>query len=447
MSELSQGEIDRIAAEAAALADAGDREAAWTVAAPLREHLQRQTYAAISLLHLANRRTFAAQHSLDAVRAVSEAHASDDEMLGVIGSALEAAHDVSFLNGPPPSDPLFAATAERLSERLDVLRGSENETLLASGLATVGRLLGPRWDAQVERAARRLVELRPRRWQDQYDLGLFFKVRGRFAEGVEANERAAALGGGDADSVCWNLGICATGAGQGETALRVWKRLGNRIELGRFALPEGSYDSVKVRLAEHPIAVRGASVDDPGMEETIWIERLSPCHGIVRSALYQDLGVDFGDVVLFDGAPITHHTYGETRVPVFPHLVTLRRSGYRILPFVGTQREAGAIESLSEKLPEDAVLYSHTEKFVVMCAHCWTSEKTDHRDHRAVEHHVIRGMLCAPPTVSPAALGRALDDAVASAPNVRAYVPALWELVGDHARAMVEARRMAMIEG
>ena len=111
----------------------------------------------------------------------------------------------------------------------------------------------------------------------------------------------------------WNLGICATGAGEGEVALQVWKDLGQKIEMGRFGLPDGGYPQCKIRLAERPLAERDASQDDPGLEETIWVERLSPCHGIIRSVLYQDLGIDYGDVVLFDGAPITYHTYGEER--------------------------------------------------------------------------------------------------------------------------------------
>ncbi|MGI1715343.1 hypothetical protein, partial [Escherichia coli] len=39
-----------------------------------------------------------------------------------------------------------------------------------------------------------------------------------------------------------------------------------------------------------------------------------PCHGIIRSVLYGKLGVDYGDVILTDGAPITHHTYGEQQI-------------------------------------------------------------------------------------------------------------------------------------
>jgi len=278
-------------------------------------------------------------------------------------------------------------------------------------------------------------------------VGLFFKVRGRFAEGLDANQRAAAAGGDADESVQWNLGICATGAGEGATALAMWKGFGNTIELGRFGLPEGRYHSVKVRLAQRTIAERRVDEETPGLEETIWIERLSPCHGVVQSALYQDLGVDYGDVVLFDGAPITEHKYGDETVPVFPHLATLRRCGYRILPFLGTQPRASAIADLSLKLPRDAVLYSHTEQYVVMCAACWQSQQVNHASHERVEHHVVRGKLCAPPDIPARELLAALDGAVAESPGVHVFVPELARLAGDAARADVETRRMAMANG
>jgi hypothetical protein len=352
-------------------------------------------------------------------------------------------HDVRFLNGAPPSDPIFRDLAERLRARAPHVRGQPAEAAILRGLSTAGRLLGRAWDADTEAAHSRRIELRPERWEEHYDLGLFFKVRGRFAEGLAANRRAAELGSTD-ESVRWNLGICATGARDGAAALAVWKELDQKIEMGRFDLPQGGYAMVKVRLAEHPLAERAVGVDDPGLEETIWIERLSPCHGIVRSALYQELGVDYGDVVLFDGAPITFQKYGDDEVPVFPHLVTLERSAYRIFPFVGTQPSQGAVTDLSEQLPDDAVLYSHTEQFVMLCAHCWGSAEVDHAGHRQEQHHVVRGKLCAPPHVAPAALRDALDAALASSNGVRIFVPELSRLVGDSARADVEERRSRM---
>jgi hypothetical protein len=444
-SALSEHEIAAAVGSAEFYAGKGDVEAAQRALAPLLDAQAHHSPAAVALLGVVDRRVLPVDRGLELARSVFEAHADDDALLGIMGSALEGAHDLRFLNAPPASDPLFASVAERLRARLDSVSDDPTiEIALLGGLATAGRLLGRAWDADAERAYRRLVELRPGRWQDLYNMGLFFKVRARFAEGLDANQRAAALGGAEDDSVQWNLGICATGAGDGAAALAVWKGFGHTIELGRFGLPEGPYQAVKVRLAERPVASRSVDDETPGLEETIWIDRLSPCHGIVRSALYQDLGVDYGDVVLFDGAPITEHKYGEREVPVFPHLVTLRRCGYRILPFLGTQPSEGAIANLSRKLPRDSVLYSHTEQFVVMCATCWENQQVDHASHKGIEHHLVRGKLCAPPDIAARDLLVALDGAVAESPDVRVYVPELARLAGDDARADVEARRMAM---
>ncbi|HMR79484.1 MAG TPA: hypothetical protein PKD61_30465 [Polyangiaceae bacterium] len=197
--------------------------------------------------------------------------------------------------------------------------------------------------------------------------------------------------------------------------------MGNKIEMGRFGLPDGSYDQVKVRLAERPLAERDpeSEPDDPGLEETVWVERLSPCHGIVRSALYQELGVDFGDVVLFDGAPITHHEYGEQSVAVFPHLATLVRPGYCIWRFGGTQGQPEQIGDLSRHLPDDAVLYVHTEQFQVLCRSCWEAGRVNSDRHQEVEHRVVTGKLCAPPGVNAAALREHLDKLVADAGDIQ----------------------------
>lgn len=127
-------------------------------------------------------------------------------------------------------------------------------------------------------------------------------------------------------------------------------------------MPEGGYHDVKVRLAQRPLAERNSSSepDDPGLEETVWVERLSPCHGIVRSGLYEDLGVDYGDVVLFDGAPITHHEYEGERVAVFPHLVTLKRPGYR--PFKTNHPRSRCASGRSRCAPA-TLLVSEVEPF------------------------------------------------------------------------------------
>jgi hypothetical protein len=155
--------------------------------------------------------------------------------------------------------------------------------------------------------------------------------------------------------------------------------------------------------------------------------------------------VDFGDVVLFDGAPITYHKYGENRVPVFPHLATLIRNHYRLFDFAGTQESAGQIADVTDDLERDAVVYSHSEGFVTLCANCWRDPDVDHQHHATVDKHVVTGRIAAPPDFDVCELLRQLDAAIAKRDTCRVYAPDLCEAAGLTDRAAFERRRFAMI--
>lgn len=449
MPTFDADRVQRIRTLVIEASENGSKEQAWHLAEPLLSGQAQDPAVALGLATLIRRGAFSREDGLVAARALANAHAADLSVTSVLGEAFNQLIDIDYLNAEPPSDPFFSELAGRLLTLFEAGRAeSESEERgLLEGLSTAARLLGRTWDPVSERCGRRLLELSPNSWSAHYNFGLFFKTRGRFEEGARANQRAFELGGSEQQAVLWNLGICATGAGDAETALRIWKSIGNHIELGRFGLPEGSYPDVKVRLAERPLAERNSpsEPDDPGAEETIWVERLSPCHGIVRSALYDELGVDFGDVVLFDGAPITYHEYDGERVPVFPHLTTLLHSGYRIVDFGGTQARAHQIAELSSDLPGDSVLYVHTEQYQVLCKNCWENLSDEHAEHREIEHTVVTGKLCAPADIPPEELLAALDEAVASAAGVQLLIPDLVRECGDSARADVEGRRLAMI--
>jgi len=421
---------------------------AWVLIRPLMKAQPRQPLVAQALIALVHDRRFAREAGLEVLRAVFDAHRADLMLVAAVADAYEAVHDTRYLNAAPPDDPFPEVVASHILSLLAGERDAKQERLLQSGLATTARLLGRSWDAVAETAYRRLIELRDGDSTAYYNLGLFLKTRGRFAEGAEANRQAAQRGGAGDDSVQWNLGICATGAGQAETALAIWKSMGNKIELGRFDLPDGGYHQVKVRLAERPLAERAVAEmpDDPGQEETIWVERLSPCHGIVRSVLYYELGVDYGDVVLFDGAPITHHTYGNTNVPVFPHLATLLRRGYQGYDFAGTQQAEGQLQKLSAEMPDDAVVYVHTEQVAHLCKSCWEDASQNHATHTTADHRVVTGKICAPPTMTPDEILDALDAAVQALPGVRVFAPSLCDAAAARARAEIERRRFAMLQ-
>jgi hypothetical protein len=210
---------------------------------------------------------------------VAESHDQDARIFSSLGQCLEAVRDIDDLNAPPPRNSIFLTVVEKLEAFAWAYEGRPEQVPILRGLATSARMLARQRDALAESSFRKLTEIEPRKSAHHYNLGLFHKTRGRFAEGVTSNQIAVSLADEVTDSYEWNLGICATGAGNTAVALDVWKRMGQAIEIGRFGLPEGSYAQCKVRLAERPLAERTADADDPGAEETIWIERLSPCHG------------------------------------------------------------------------------------------------------------------------------------------------------------------------
>jgi hypothetical protein len=155
--------------------------------------------------------------------------------------------------------------------------------------------------------------------------------------------------------------------------------------------------------------------------------------------------VDYGDVILFDGAPITYHTYGDLQVPVFPHLATLVRSNYRFFDFSGTQEEKGQLGNISEDLERDAIVYPHTENFVNLCANCWRDRGIDHEHKETLAQHVIAGRIAMPPDMDPQELLRQLDAAMSTRKSCHLYVPELCKAAGLTERANVEERRFNMI--
>ncbi|MGY3440925.1 tetratricopeptide (TPR) repeat protein [Bradyrhizobium sp. USDA 4473] len=441
---LSSDEIAAIARDAVA-AGPDSKQAAWQKIQPLRKAQRHQPEAARALIWIVDERGLAREQAADLLSEIADAHDDNIGLLSTLGQCLEAARDIDDLNAPPPEHPIFQTMIEKLGRlaQLHVARPEQEQIL--RGLATAARMTARQNDAITEDSLRKLVELDPQKSANHYNLGLFYKTRGRFAEGAAANRTAASLSQEVVDSTEWNLGICATGAGDAGTALDVWKRMGNKIEPGRFGLPEGGYSACKVRLAERPLAERTANSDDPGAEETVWIERLSPCHGIIRSVLYGNLGVDYGDVILTDGAPITHHTYGEQQIPVFPHLATLLRRNYQFFDFAGTQDTARQLAGISEELDGDAVVYSHSESFKIMCANCWRKPDIDHADHATMEKHVVTGRIAAPPNIAPVRLLDLIDKAIEARGNCQLYAPDLCAAAGQSARERIDRRRFAML--
>jgi tetratricopeptide (TPR) repeat protein len=442
---LTFDEIDAIIKGVTAEAKAGRMQTAWQKAQPLRQAQPRQADAAMALLLIIDRQALERQAATEALAEIAQSHDKDIQILSSLGQCLEAVRDIDDLNSQPPRETIFHTVVEKLDALAKAHDGQPEQERILRGLAQSARMLARQHDAIAERSYRKLIELNPRKSADHYNLGLFYKTRGRFAEGVTANQMAASLADEVDESCEWNLGICATGAGNAAIALDVWKRLGQKIEMGRFGLPEGRYPSCKVKLAERPLAERTADLDDPGQEETVWIERLSPCHGIIRSVLYANVGVDYGDVILMDGAPITHHTYGEQQIPVFPQLATLLRRNYQFFDFAGTQETARQLADISEDLDGDAVIYSHSESLKMLCANCWRDPDLDHDRHERMEKHVVTGRIAAPPDIAPARLLDMIDKGLEKRERCQLYAPDLCTAAGLTERERIDRRRFVML--
>lgn len=425
-------------------AQAGRAEGVWREVEALRGEVQDHEEVAYLLARIVGQvdeELLSRDTRLEVLWELHRAYPRDPRLLGLIGRALEATVDVWLLNAPPPEDPLFERIVQALTKVVkDVPGGSKEEKRLLSGLATAARNMGRQQDAIAEQALRRLVRLSPNDPAAFYNLGLFLKTRGRFLEAMQVYQAARPIPGKTVDEAYEiNLAVCATGAGEGAVALEVWQRLGEHIEIGRFGLPDGCYHQCKVQLAQRPRAQRSAGSDHPGMEETVWIERLSPCHGIIRSVLCQDLGVDYGDVVLFDPCcAITVHQDRGRRIPVFPHLVTLFRNHYRVFDFAATQQEAGQISDATQDLERDAIIYPHSEGAV--------ASDVNHSHPSGGTRHIVTGRIAAPPDMDPGELLQQVDAAISLREPCRLYAPALCEAAGQTARAAVEKRRYDMIK-
>lgn len=376
-----------------------------------------------------------------------DAHPENDWLAIKIGDCLEAARDIDDLNAAPSDAPVFAKLLTRL-RGIDLANTDPDRSRdILQSLATTARLMARQHHDVAERAYARLVELSPKDSDAHYGYGLFCKTRGRFAEGVIANRRAIELHpAGGSEAARWNLGICATGAGDGPTAIEVWRAMGNKLEIADSGLPEGGYPACKVRVAQRPLAERGPENDDPGLQENIWVQRLSPCHGIVRSVMYsREIGTDYGDTILFDGAPITFHLYGDNKIAVFPHLATIRRGNFHFYDFSATQGEGDAVTAANDRLGAQVCVYSHTSSVYHLCANCWRDENVLHERHVTEEHQVIHGRIAVHPDIPPAEALVRIDRAYDGLAGARLVSPDLCDAAGQSERATLERRRFEML--
>src|SRR5690606_20371150 len=207
----------------------------------------------------------------------------------------------------------------------------------------------------------RAIAIDPERGEHFYDLGLVHKQARDFASSLEACRRARALLG-DVRPVLFNLAIAATALGRGAEAAEAWRALGIDARASDGELPfVGGLSPVQVRL---PTLGPGHAIspvvpDEAASFEIVWAQPLSPCHGVIRSPTFCEAVADFGDVVLWDAAPVAVTTQDGEPVPRFPLLSVLKKGDERRFRFLAREKSEGDVERLGSALPEGAILYRH----------------------------------------------------------------------------------------
>ncbi|HKR66142.1 MAG TPA: hypothetical protein VJZ00_20595 [Thermoanaerobaculia bacterium] len=153
--------------------------------------------------------------------------------------------------------------------------------------------------------------------------------------------------------------------------------------------------------------------------------------------------VDYGDIVLFDGAPVGYRDDGKTRTPRFPLLQMLRAGEYKRYWFRARQPRGGFLGSLESQLPEETFFYVHDEKVNLLCRDCARGDRPQH-DHSNAETFYVRGKFVVPNRFVDAALSRTLDEVIGDRALVA--IPQLYQDLGDAARARRDEQRWAEIE-
>lgn len=405
---------------AEALARDGQLQAAWQVASSFFGELSRERSAALAYCRLLHEDP-SYEGALPLAEQVLSGYGKDPEVVIALSAALLRVAEQRPQDEPPFTQGPAHLAAGACQQCFETL-GSDQRTdpkvggYLQLNMADALRMMGPEYDDDALKAYKLALTIDDKNGAWWFHLGLFYKWRGRFREGLDANQKAYARLGPQ-KPVLWNLAVCATALGEGKLALEAWDKLGLRGEVTSSGMPSvPGIPPMQVRVATLGEDVGRNDPLPPNVVtfEVLWVSPLSPCHGVVQTPTVRKANVDFGDVVLWDGAPVRVHEVDGRPVPVFPLLSILRPGDERRLRFVGMQKEAGMVQALAETLGDDvsAVVF----------------------DERAAPDNGSRlfyGKLIVPAARDLREVRQALEAGLRAKSGLTMAIPALYELLGD----------------
>ncbi len=447
--------MDDLEARLRRVTEAEDREAVWEHLTPLWAQALREPR--VATLWAEALRTTPGRPELEAEASeILEAFPGDPTIVGAVCDALIRRAARRPFDEPPTGPGPGAQAAEaagRCLGRLSAARRADPDVggalLALEGNAL--RVMGPSRLDDAARSLERAIDLEPRvPWL--FDLGLVHKRAGAWPEALDANRRARERSTEAHRGVLFNLAVAATALGRGDEAAQAWRAAGVEATCEPRALPfvEG-LPPAQVRLPTRGSGHAGGGdvelPDEAASFEAVWVQPLSPCHGVVRSPTHRAAIADFGDVILWDPAPVAVLEIDGEPVPRFPLLGVLREGDERRLRFLALQQRAGQVDAIAEALPEGVILYPHGERVEIVCPRCAAGERLVEHDHQpAEEHRIVFGKLVVPADRDLVAFAETLERARKTQPGVMMAVPDLYEALGETAKAGQHHKRWGVIE-
>lgn len=377
---------------------------------------------------------------------------NDPEIVIAANAALLAAASLRAPDEPPLHQDGPAHRAARAAEAcLKTLTDEQRRDpriggYLYANLGNAYRLMEPSKenDQKSHQAFYEAVQIDDSNGDWWHDLGLLHKWRGRFDNAYAAFLKARARLG-ETRPVLFNLAICATALGEGDLAGGSFKALGLPVELSADSkLPYvPGLPPAQVRVLSRGAGYLTGSVlpDKATAFEILYVQPLSPCHGVVISPSFRDAPIDYGDLILFDPAPVsTSRDQDGSIVPCFPLLEILNRGDERRMRFIAHEGTKGSLDRLESDLPEGFKLFRQRE--IV---------KSARHPERAIassddERPLIHGKIVATSTADLGALRKLLEGGQITRSELAMAIPELYELLGDTKRAGQEHQAYRGIE-
>jgi hypothetical protein len=158
---------------------------------------------------------------------------------------------------------------------------------------------------------------------------------------------------------------------------------------------------------ESPVLVDG----EAHATEVVWIDRLSPAHGVVLNVPTPASGHRFRDVVLHDGVPTGERRSGDRLVPVFDELALLERSPLPTLEVEVRGADDAGLEELVDAFEARGLGATEWARTVrVLCRACSEGAPVDAAGHDHAPAGTTGGLrrvaLAATPDVAEELLAR-----------------------------------------